>query len=564
MQGTRAAIYARYSGDRQRETSIDDQVRNCVRHAERDGLTVRTIYQDKAISGSVAARSDYQRMIAAADAGEFDVLLLDDLSRLSRDDYETKGLLRRFGWLGLRVVAVTDGYDNQRKGHKIHAGFKSLVNEIFLDDLRERTHRGMTGQALKGYNCGGRTYGYRNVAIEDAERKDHYGRPVVVAVKFEIDAVQAEIVRQVYGWYATGHSYKWIAAALNRTGIRASRGGTWAISAVKVILENEMYEGRVCWNRRAWMKNPDTGRRTYKLRPSDEWIVTENPSLRIVDAEVIQTVRARQAQKRRSTSATAHSARRFLFSGLLACAECGSNFVIVSGGRYGCAAHKARGRSVCGNGITVSRHIVEHQLLAGIKNQLRAPNNFERFERAATTVIERLSSNEVLKELEGRLKAAERTKQNILTAIKQGVITSGTKEELEVAESDVVQLRREIEQASGQRLSGSLPRALDRYREAVTKLEDRLAGHVEPARELLKSLLGDRIRMHRRGEHLEAELPDHVPAALASALNVRNDLGGCGGRICTESSFVSLAASSQDSTPLKYRRDSAVPTDFIV
>jgi site-specific DNA recombinase len=49
MQDARAVIYARYSGDKQRETSIDDQVRNCTRHADREGLIVQRIYSDKAI-----------------------------------------------------------------------------------------------------------------------------------------------------------------------------------------------------------------------------------------------------------------------------------------------------------------------------------------------------------------------------------------------------------------------------------------------------------------------------------------------------------------------------------
>lgn len=62
MQTTRAAIYARYSGDRQRETSIDDQVRNCTRFAERERLQTLHVFEDKAISGSTRARPGYLRM----------------------------------------------------------------------------------------------------------------------------------------------------------------------------------------------------------------------------------------------------------------------------------------------------------------------------------------------------------------------------------------------------------------------------------------------------------------------------------------------------------------------
>ena len=300
----KAAIYARYSGDHQRESSIDDQVRNCTRYIDAESFIVSKHYHDKAITGAVKARPGYLQMLKDAEARVFDVLVVDDLSRLSRDDYEMKGVLRRLQWQGVRVIGVSDGYDSARKGHKIHAGFKGLMNEMFLDDLRDKTHRGMTGQALKGYNCGGRTYGYRNVPIEDAARHDAYGRPLVIAVRYEIDSSQAEQVRQIHAWYAEGHSYSWIADALNRKHIPASRGGSWAMSGIKVILENEMYEGRLVWNRREWVKHPDTGKRTYKERPESEWIVTDNPELRIVPPDIIDAIRIRQKKNRQTYPGT--------------------------------------------------------------------------------------------------------------------------------------------------------------------------------------------------------------------------------------------------------------------
>ena len=206
-------------------------------------------------------------MLKDAEAGILDMLMVDDLSRLSRDDYEMKGVLRKFAWQGLRVIGVSDGYDSARKGHKIHAGFKGLMNEMFLDDLRDKTHRGMTGQALKGYNCGGRTYGYRNVPIEDESRRDAYGRPMVVAVRYEIDEAQSAIVRQIHESVC-----RWACLQLDRRSTEPQRRSILArrhlgYLRVKVILENEMYEGRLIWNRREWAKHPDTGKRTYRERP---------------------------------------------------------------------------------------------------------------------------------------------------------------------------------------------------------------------------------------------------------------------------------------------------------
>ena len=81
-----------------------------------------------------------------------------------------------------------------------------MMNEIYLDDLAEKTHRGRTGQALKGFNCGGRAYGYRHIPITDPSKPDQYGRPAVVAVKRGIDPAQAKTVRQIFEWYTEGHS----------------------------------------------------------------------------------------------------------------------------------------------------------------------------------------------------------------------------------------------------------------------------------------------------------------------------------------------------------------------
>ena len=187
----KAALYARYSTDKQREASIDDQYRNCEQYAEREGWTITERYKDEAVSGAKNDRPGYQQMLSDAKAKRFDVLLVDDLSRLSRDDVEMKQVIRRFKFWGIRIIGVSDGFDSDSKGHKIQAGVRGLMNEIYLDDLRDKTHRGLTGQAIKGNNCGGRSYGYQHIPIEDPTQTDQYGRLRVVAVKREIDSEQS-------------------------------------------------------------------------------------------------------------------------------------------------------------------------------------------------------------------------------------------------------------------------------------------------------------------------------------------------------------------------------------
>lgn len=317
----RVALYGRYSSEGQREASIEDQYRNCEARVEKEGWQIVARYADKGISGTQDAqgRKGYAALLTAARAKAFDVCLVDDLSRLSRDTVECEKARRLFVFLGLRLIGVSDGIDTSSKGHKALSGFKGLMNDIFLDDLKDKTHRGMAGQALKGYSCGSRVYGYKRVPIEDATKKDDWGRPVIVAVKREIDEEKARWVRQMFQWYADGKSLRWIARELNRlrvptpgaqdrrtrpstiTGLWFMRRLAGGSATFTGILENPLYIGKMVWNRREWLKDPETKRKRARLRPDTEWIVKEHAVEPIVGLPLWQAVQARLQSARRST-----------------------------------------------------------------------------------------------------------------------------------------------------------------------------------------------------------------------------------------------------------------------
>ena len=163
MNITRAVLYARYSSDQQRQTSIEDQFRNCRQRVDAEGWKVTATFADEAITGADSRRPQYVAMLASAEEHQFDVLVVDDLSRFARDQVESERAIRRLEFLGIRILAVTDGYDSNSKtsARKIQRGVKNLLNEMRLDELREQVLRGKKGQALKRYWLGGRPYGYR-------------------------------------------------------------------------------------------------------------------------------------------------------------------------------------------------------------------------------------------------------------------------------------------------------------------------------------------------------------------------------------------------------------------
>ncbi len=154
----RLAFYGRFSSDNQRETSIADQLRIVQRWAYQHGHKIISEFSDEATSGaSLKLLFGLQRALdaAVAEPRPFDAIVVDQLSRLSRDIGDTDAIVKRLRFIGISVIAVADNINTADDTTKISVTVKSLVNELYLDDLRKATKRGLDGQFLKGYATGG-------------------------------------------------------------------------------------------------------------------------------------------------------------------------------------------------------------------------------------------------------------------------------------------------------------------------------------------------------------------------------------------------------------------------
>jgi hypothetical protein len=257
---------------------------------------------------------------------------------------------------------------------------KGLMNDIFLDDLRERTHRGMVGQAMKGYHCGGRAYGYVLVPDLHPTKLDPYGHPTRIGTRLQQHPEQASVVRWIFERFADCWSPLKIVEDLNRRCVpppgaafrrHSTHLPTWCASALHGdvhqgtgLLNNPLYNGQHIWGRAQWVKHPDTKKKTRVLRDRKDWIITPAPHLKIIDDALWARVKARQAVihresagvraalKLRSTMSTG-CGPKYLFSSLLVCGQCGHKFVIVDPRHYGCGGWQYRGQTVCSNTIKV-------------------------------------------------------------------------------------------------------------------------------------------------------------------------------------------------------------------
>jgi site-specific DNA recombinase len=161
------AVYSRFSSDRQSPISIEDQIRKCREYAGRQGWAVleEHVYADHAISGTSAERTGLQRLLASAEqkARAFDVILIDDTSKLTRKLADALNLYERLTFAGVRLVAISQGVDSESSQAEILFGVHGLIGSVYSRELGLKTHRGMQGCALKALHTGGRVFGYRGV-----------------------------------------------------------------------------------------------------------------------------------------------------------------------------------------------------------------------------------------------------------------------------------------------------------------------------------------------------------------------------------------------------------------
>ncbi|WP_216333496.1 recombinase family protein [Rhizobium sp. X9] len=389
----RIALYARYSSDNQREASIADQFRMCRLRAEKEGWTVVEEYSDHAISGSsMIQRSGIQALIMDSARGRFDLIMAEALDRISRDQEDIAGIYKRMRYADVKMFTLSEGEISE-----LHVGLKGTMNALFLKDLADKTRRGQRGRVEAGKSGGGNAYGYDVV-----KKFDSNGEPV--RGDRTINEAQAEVVRRIFRDYAAGKSAKMIAVSLNRDSIPAPTGGDWGFSTINGnprrgngILNNEMYVGKIVWNRQRFVKDPDTGKRQARPNPESEWVTQDTPELRILDDELWNAVKARQGENRteRDQSGVADVRKmnyrrrpRYLFSGLTKCACCGGGYSAISASHIGCST--ARNKGTCENRVNIRRDELESRVLNALRTRMLDPKIFAEFCDAYTRETNRL------------------------------------------------------------------------------------------------------------------------------------------------------------------------------
>ncbi len=359
----RAGLYMRLSKDDEREgesSSITNQRKMLRAYAQEYGFTVYDEYIDDGWSGTSFDRPNFKRMIADIEAGQVNLVLTKDLSRLGRD-YITAGQYTEiyFPSKGVRYIAINDGYDSDSPYTDI-APFKNVINEMYARDTSKKIRSAFATKMREGSYIGNfAPYGYQ----KDGENKNH----------LLPDPQAADVVKRLFRMAAEGTGLTEMARILNGEKVPTpavyrclnrpdlnvehyTKRREWTPAGISKILRNVTYLGHTAQGK--------TTKVSFKSKlslsnPREDWIVVENTHEPLVDEETFAVV------QRIMHSRTCHKTKGFhnIFSGLAKCADCGRNMSAVGTRKKDalanlvCGGYKLYGTKECSN------HAIDYGIL---------------------------------------------------------------------------------------------------------------------------------------------------------------------------------------------------------
>ena len=355
----KTALYCRLSQDDGIEgdsNSIQNQKAILQKFAEDHHFPSPCFYVDDGFSGGTFQRPAFQQMISDMENGEIGIIVTKDLSRLGRNQLHT-GLYieERFPMFGVRYIAINDNVDTDSSESNDLMPFKNLFNEWFIRDTSRKIRAVLKAKAERGERLGTRApYGYR---------KDPGTKKLIV------DDEAAAIVRRIFAMCASGSGPSQIARILKKeqiltptmyaytrygithTCLDTAHPYNWSNSAIANLLENEIYLGNTV--------NMKHSSRSYKDKrrvehPREECLVFENTHPALITREVWDMVQRVRKNKRRLTKMEEQNK----YSGLVFCADCGSNMVLhrahtmsSSYNHFTCRTYKKDGEACTGHYI---------------------------------------------------------------------------------------------------------------------------------------------------------------------------------------------------------------------
>ena len=424
----RAAIYARYSSDNQREESITAQLRICHDHCAKKGYTVVKEYTDEAQTGKNDRRPGFQRMLREAQQRLYDVVVVHKVNRFARNRLSAAISKAKLNAAGVRLEYVELQVEGKH-GVILESVLEGMA-EYYSLDLSDEVKKGMAENAYMAKHNGG---------------KPALGFDVVDG-EYVINEKEAEVVRLIFKMRADGAGYGDILAALNMWGHKTKSGKPFGKNSLADLLRNKKYIGTYVFGRVATQK--DGTRNNHKV---DENAIEKPGALpAIIDAETWAKV---QGQIERSKHAPGvHKAKEvYNLSGLIKCA-CGSVMVgsrIKSRGNvyvyYRCDSQQRK--KGC-NVSRIKREDVEGFVFDKIHSDILAPERLPELTAEIDAARQELDGAraEEIRKLEARRADLSRQMNNLLDFIADGKKDDRLKARYDETNTKLAQVEYELEE----------------------------------------------------------------------------------------------------------------------
>ena len=404
----KGVIYARYSSDNQREESIDGQVRECLAYTEKNGIQIIETYIDRAMTAKTDKRPDFQRMIKDSYKKGFDVVIVWKLDRFARNRFDSakyKMILRQNE---VRVLSATEAISSRPEGILMESMLEGWA-EYYSAELAEKVIRGQTENALKCKSNGGTLpFGY----YVDGEQH------------FQINLDTAPFVCVAFQMYDEGYTMKEIAADFKRRGVKNTRGTDFTINTISNMLSNRRYIGE------------------YKYRD----IVIPDGIPAIVDKDLFDRVQ-QQIEKNKKAPARYKADADYILTTKLYCGNCKSFMVGESGTSRNSTTYRyykcitAKRKKGCDK-KAVKKDWIEDIVINQIKKVIFDDDLIEAIAESVYQLQDQ--ENTMVPLLRKQLAETEKSIENVLNAIEQGIITPSTKQRLEELEQRKQNLQIEI------------------------------------------------------------------------------------------------------------------------
>ena len=275
----RAAAYARYSTDKQTDNSIAYQLDAIRKYCREHDITIVATFADEAESGTNTDREGFRQMVAAAGRGEFDAVVIYDVTRGSRDVGDWFTFRKAMLMLGVQVIATTQSLGDITNSNDFLLELISVgMGQREVLEARQKSINGVAVRARQGAFLGGvPPLGYD-----------------IVNGAYVVNPCEARTVRTIFAMYADGQSYNAILEAID--GAIGKRGQPLGRNSLHSILTNERYVGTYTWNKR----RVKLFRKWAGGAPNPNCVRLEGHIPAIIDNETWERVQKRMSDNKRN------------------------------------------------------------------------------------------------------------------------------------------------------------------------------------------------------------------------------------------------------------------------